>query len=323
MFNSLQAWTPIQELQRPDTSSVSLIIISSHRNFHSQESYDPIFPAHKHNPSQALPWLNDEPYATVLGCVDTIKLCTPNGSTCWDRLSPPHIPLDDLPGYFLLSWALDGISVVAALKYTAGAALNATSKLCQFGSLPLTDNQWRVEAEQMFTSSLARVQLAARNIAFGYQARYPGFVNIMANSTTLMMCGSFKFNSTGFTNLSENALVLAIVFSSLVFLFGYKAGDWRTRLWTRIVSPCHALASNKYFTVVCDILRWIGRNAITIFVSPLFRCGKYLIGIGKDAVISKKVWLKWWEFLVGLPKTVKDACTLGWRIVRRDPSDEV
>ena len=67
-------------------------------------------------------------------------------------------------------------------------------------SLPLAKEQWKVEARQLFETSLARIQIDARNIAQGTAASYPGLQKLDADPA---VCDdTFLFLSQGWQNVN-------------------------------------------------------------------------------------------------------------------------
>lgn len=83
-------------------------------------------------------------------------------------------------------------------------------------SLPLAKEQWKVEARQLFETSPARIQIQARNVAFGAGARYPGLLKLP--STEPELChGTFMFESQRWQNINVTGSVWVLV-CSLIFL---------------------------------------------------------------------------------------------------------
>jgi hypothetical protein len=110
--------------------------------------------------------------------------------------------------YFSLAMSTIGSSI----GYRKAAGLNANYKLWRGVSLVLDREQWKVEVLQLFQTSLARIQVFARNIARG-DPNIPtyGRTDLMDRIPRLReLCNMYKFKSTGWRNINVAGFLSAI-----------------------------------------------------------------------------------------------------------------
>ena len=86
-----------------------------------------------------------------------------------------------------------------------GNLLDASSLLYRpYGSLPIPEGQWLIEAHQLFETSLALAHFEARNIALGLYANVPGYVK--SNESTELCDKTFLLNANGYKNVGANSM---------------------------------------------------------------------------------------------------------------------
>lgn len=205
-------WVPIPGIQPidPVASSITIIFIVSQKIFYPQPSYDPIFPALDFiNKTEPGYWMNIAGPGTVLACVDTTVWRTPSAND-----DEPWGPLSRLPGpeptdphtrgamYFLNS-ALYPSNTYSSLSLRGSSALAAQSKINGFLSAPLAPEQWKVEAESLFKTSLTHIQFNARNIARGVPSGFSGYLR--QNRTPEFCRDVFALQATGWQNVDYAA----------------------------------------------------------------------------------------------------------------------
>jgi hypothetical protein len=156
----------------------------------------------------------------VLGCTDRMTICSPDGSVCgswkyWHGLG--RSDTEDYRVQAALTWSLMYSNIGLAINFGLGNALDAMRKISGGASLPLAPEQWKVEAQNLFNTSLARIQIDARNIARGNpNGNYPGMVDIM-NPMQRDICKMYKFKSTGWRNIVVSGFRAAL-WTSIVFI---------------------------------------------------------------------------------------------------------
>lgn len=79
---------------------------------------------------------------------------------------------------FALLWC----NIYDIFNYRLGNGLAAQKLVHGLESLPIAREQWKVEVKQLFETSLARIQIDARNIAQGTAASFPGLQKVEADS---------------------------------------------------------------------------------------------------------------------------------------------
>lgn len=201
------------------------MLVYSQRNFHKKKRLDPIFPATSMLlVGSEILYLNTDLVATVLACTDKTTICDAAGQKCWDAYDDPVAKPEtrvELNGLIMLQLALIRSNICHSILYRGGSALDATSKLYVYQSLPLAKEQWKVEARKMFATSLARTQIDLRDYIRGAAAHEPGFVNIL-NPKARGICNQYKFKSNGWTNITVWGFVCAIAVSLVAFGLTYQ-----------------------------------------------------------------------------------------------------
>lgn len=194
------------------------------KSYYPAPSTDPISPANRLRyfpPSQTPYWDYDRGHATVLACVDRTSWRDPDGDGTWQSLSatPPPVTDRHVRGGLLLLWySLWNSFIYQTVSHRLASALDAQRLLMGFISLPLAEEQWKVEATQLWETSLARDQVDARNIARGVMARYPGFRKMGIDES---MCeNTYLFRSEGWTNVNKTVSLLILIPSLVIVFFG-------------------------------------------------------------------------------------------------------
>jgi len=286
-----KAWDPIPELQPPNGTSITIIFVQPKKVYYRSRSNDPIFPANQQVfiPSDERPfWVYTRGHATVMACLDQTSWRDPQEGPTWnsDSTTVPQAVNDPSTrgGLWLFWFSILNSGTYQAISQRLGSALNASDRLSGFTSLPLATEQWKVEAERLFETSLARTQIDARNIARGVMASYPGYVK--SNNTAPEMCkNTYLFISQGWTNVNLAWSLLILIPSCLIILLAIPtdAEDGVVvleRLLGKFAMPIAA-------SIVLIILQ-LG-NGIGLVFS---------VGIG--LVFSVQTWIKGRGFLKGV-----------------------
>ena len=202
------------------------MFVSSMHIYHLKPSYDPIFPAMQpryvegfHDPY----YYNSDPRARPLACVDTTELCSPEGATCWPMTAdlPDNVP--NTPAYWLMKWSLERSSTSESIKWRLGTALLAQERISHSRSQPLSDDHWEAEAKQLFETSLARAQFDAWGIAVGENREQPGYIEVTPDEGKGRLCGLYKFNSVGYTNINLGAFIGLLFTPFIIFFLSLEA----------------------------------------------------------------------------------------------------
>lgn len=188
-------------------------------------SLDPIFYANEAEQVGGLPELfyyNSDPRARPFACVDTTELCSPDGKTCWSMTSPIPYGLTSTPDYWLMKWSLENSNIYDSIKWRLGTALKAQESISQSVSRPLSPFQWQIEANQLFATSLARIQFDAWDIAAGADRGRPGYIEATPDEAKGQLCGLFKFKTSDYTNVNLAAFIGIILLAFTLFFLTWN-----------------------------------------------------------------------------------------------------
>jgi hypothetical protein len=230
MDGSRQTSFPLWDTNGTDDTS-SIILVQNIGVAYPDRREDPIFPAEKTYDNGT--WFyNTRWHAGVLGCVDRTTICSPNGTVCgslqdWTKLEPSDT--DDFRAVVMLFWSLLQSNIGMALGYRAAEALDAQTKIVAGCSLQLALEHWKIEVQQLFNTSLARIQIDARNIARGPPSGNANGLRSFMRPYYSGICRMYKFNSIGWRNVSVSAFMWAISAGLLVIILGVQRKD--EQLW--------------------------------------------------------------------------------------------
>lgn len=199
-----------------------LLFVTSFNIELPNRSDDPIFPARKHitpNPTDDPDkddmqdyWTNDERHGAVLGCVEYAAICkTASNESCFDPWMDkrPISTLDDET--YATGMGLEYSGFWHTIKTRTSKELDATRKIVdRYISMPLAQDQWKLEAHRLFETSMIRAKLEVLELARGTRASMQNFTNRMEGDRR-SVCQKIKFQSTGYKNLSVVGLVFAFV----------------------------------------------------------------------------------------------------------------
>lgn len=197
------------------------MFISSMHIYHVKPSFDPLFPATtpRYFPDEHYPYYyNADPRARPFACVDTSELCSPSGETCWSMKTPLPTDSPNTTAYWLMKWSLENSNTYESIKWRLGSALLAQESVSQSVSIPLPENQWEIEARQLFATSLARIQYDAWGIARGEGRGQPGYIEVTPDEGRDKLCSFYKFRSTGYTNMNLIGLISLPLMALVIFI---------------------------------------------------------------------------------------------------------
>lgn len=180
------AWQPIRELSRKKKTYMTVIFISSCRIFYNGRCEDPVFPANRELFPIGRPvpkYYNSDPRPRVLVAIDEMRVCANDETACDspDEL-PTGISLEMRSAYEMARTVFKRTSTYNSLRYRRGTALMAADGISDFESRHLSDEQWIIESQALFRTSLARLQFNARDFAMG--DRPQGLYTDAYNNTT-------------------------------------------------------------------------------------------------------------------------------------------
>ncbi|KAL8711612.1 MAG: hypothetical protein Q9220_004022 [cf. Caloplaca sp. 1 TL-2023] len=247
-------WEPIKGLRQPANSSLTILFVTSTHILYESYSDDPIFPA---NTSFGYGYyVNLDPRARPLACIDTSQLCSDDGKSCWGMhdATPPDVGGD--PAYWMMKWSLENSDIYKSIQWRLGTALLAQEQIGQFVSRALEKNQWELEMTQLFATSLARIQYDAWAIATAQDRGLPGYVEKTGDEALGKLCGLFKFKSTDHTNVNLAGFVCFILLALFTMV---SSLDVPSKWWSR---PSWSLDWDTLFiTAIAGLLlsglKWI------------------------------------------------------------------
>ncbi|KAH0536525.1 hypothetical protein FGG08_006598 [Glutinoglossum americanum] len=193
-------WRPISGLRPPENHTLTIAFVSSMHIYYLEAGYDPIFPATERYDVKGFRrpyWYNSDPRARVLACVDYTELCSPDGKTCWPMTADLPDGVPNTPAYWLMKWSLETSTIYDSIKWRLGAALLAQEEVSQFRSPKLEADHWEKEVEQLFATSLARIQFSTMGIATGEDRDARAFIEVTPVEARGKLCGIYKFYSIG------------------------------------------------------------------------------------------------------------------------------
>lgn len=229
-YSGVSSWQPIFDVNASEYTA-TLLLIRSTGIVHPGRRDDPIFPAAKTYDGTS--YINEVWHGGVLACLDRTTICNPDGTTCESLNCWAELELKDYnEDFFVLSMlytSLFSSNMNSAINFRKAEALDAKSKFLGVQSLPLAKEQWKVEVKQLFATSLARIQISARNNARGNPyGDILGQVDMM-RPVLRPMCDMYKFKSTGWRNINVTGFVCATVAGLVVFILGFTTKE--DKLW--------------------------------------------------------------------------------------------
>jgi len=244
-----------------------LIFIHPQKISYLAPSDDPIFPANTKsyiNPSGEPRWRYTGPHASVLACLDTTVWREPSGSIDWKPyLLEPNFVIKDAHtrgGFLLMVFTLLWSNIFNTINYRLGSGLAAQKLVRGWESLPLAKEQWKVEAKQLFETSLARIQIDARNIAQGTAASYPGLQKLDVDPA---VCDdTFLFMSQGWQNVNVTGSIWIGVFAFIFVVLAIPFYDGRLLvqwLWDLATNVALRISTKvlRIFTITIPRVQWV------------------------------------------------------------------
>jgi hypothetical protein len=233
-----------------------MAFISSHIIFHPEFRDDPIFPArHKARFPPDYPgpdlFYNNSTQAGVLGCVDQCKICKSSTGPCWDNGNISSILTDEANASMteeelvidLLLLALDLSSACGSIEFRGAEALDAQGKIAHMQSFQLAEKQWQVEAEKLFHTSLARMQLNLYDVVREIAANFDEYHNILPEKFR-GLCQLVEIQTIGWRNINflgfMGTVLAAVLFWGISRKMKTSSGEKRlfiVLMWVNGLKP--------------------------------------------------------------------------------------
>ena len=193
---------------------------------------DPIFYAKKVIPNSTW-YFNNRLHAGVLGCMDRTMYYNPDkpegiANLAW--LDPNDPSIQEQAVQYMLNLALVRSNTGDSTRLRKAEALDAQAKVASAYTIELVREQWKLEARQLFETSLARTQLALRDATRSRaDLAIPDEVDVLPERLR-KLCGMYKFRSTGWRNVSVSHLVGILVCAALIFICGITNDEGHLRI---------------------------------------------------------------------------------------------
>ena len=227
-------WHPLWIVNEEDDDVTSLILIQNFGIRYPDRRTEPIFLADTPSPWDGGRWYyNTRWHAGVLGCVDRTTICSPNGTVCGSLRYWAEQGISDTEDFrvlIMLIFSLSTSTMANSISYRGKEALDAQLKTVEGRSLQLVREQWKLEVQELFKTSLARIQINARDIARGPpNGRTEGLRGIMRPEYQ-GICRMYKFRSTGWRNVSVSGYISACFASLLLMIIALPGEDEELRI---------------------------------------------------------------------------------------------
>ena len=248
--------------------------------YHVKPSFDLIFPAKEPRYFEGYRepyYYNADPRARVLACVDTSELCSPDGTACWSMTSPLPPDVQSSKDFWLMKWSLENSNTYDSIKWRLGNALLAQESVSQSVSLPLSPYQWQLEANQLFATSLARIQYDAWKIATGEDRERPGYVEVTPDEAKGDLCGMYKFKTSDYTNVNLAGLIGLPLLAITIFVLSWDASVFGRGPKKEENSASEPLVIDVIVRFICNLVLALITVTYTGMTKP-FRMMSHYIG---------------------------------------------
>ncbi|KAK3615282.1 hypothetical protein LTR22_027495 [Elasticomyces elasticus] len=220
--HGLNLWTPAPALNRTD-ADVTLMILAQNSVGYDVPCDDPWLSAH----IDAGDWLADN-YFSTLGCIDQHQFCNPNldasNGGCTSLTGSTTI-VDEAFAIATASRILTAVrwgSIHDSVNGRGASALLASETCFHNGQPGLPNNQWQIEVDAWFATSLARLQQSVVEYVFKPTNLPPGVVSLPETDIPgQIMCRSQKVKAgSGFQNISLLGVVIIVLVGTVLILGG-------------------------------------------------------------------------------------------------------
>ncbi|KAI1733858.1 hypothetical protein F4680DRAFT_471695 [Xylaria scruposa] len=212
---------PISELNNASGNVVLVLIESSFETVHTKQCDDPVFAAHVPEPIDNISQYIYHPdrLAGVIGCVEEIQICNPNGNhdcTSLGGLSDPFkeaslgLSLNAIQNATLnlLSHRLISLYWVGGDDSNLLANRHLTRGILYS---PLPSNQWQIEVQGWHATAMASLQYSLLLRISDDYTEYNSSPLTLTSSEDLAICSRQRARiSAGFANVSALNLILVL-----------------------------------------------------------------------------------------------------------------
>ncbi|KAK5711445.1 hypothetical protein LTR15_012518 [Elasticomyces elasticus] len=228
-------WMPTPELNRTD-ADVTLLVLAQNSVNYPTPSDDPWFSAHIERKISLLDreevYYVGDYYFNNVACTDQYQFCNPNlehgctpltdGTSVIDELA--YIGLSDvqLATVTRIGMGLRFDNIYYSVNGRGASALRASETCSDNQQLTLQKNQWQVEVDSMFATTLARLQQSMVDYAVGPTDLPPGIKAVYPSTyADKAMCRQQKIKTTtGFQNFSFLGTAIIIFGGTILIALG-------------------------------------------------------------------------------------------------------
>ena len=251
-------------------TGLSLIFINQGFLNYPRPSSDPVFPAlSEYKKDNWTYFYNAWYYNSILGCVDTREFKIPSQSDQWLNYGDDfHAHAASLKNAqergtaLLLEKALLYSATGQSIFFRQEDGLLARKLVKGRLSMALAEEQWKEEARNLFETSLARIQLDIKLMAFGTFVAYKGMRRVPGQDESI--CGqTFLFHSREAQSINLSSLIWITVVSSIIIILAVPLRDdgllaeW---LWTALGRCGLFIKQSSHDLVVKRIGKIYGRG---------------------------------------------------------------
>jgi hypothetical protein len=149
---------------------------------------------------------------------------TQDGKTVWDETNLPEKYGDK--EFNFMKWALMYSTTYDSIALRLRSALLAQQQVAGYISGDLREDQWKYEMENLFATSLARVQFDAWAIASGEGQNEPGYKREQPPPDDPMnFCGLFKFRASGYVNIALWPMIIVLLATPTIWFLSVDVKD--------------------------------------------------------------------------------------------------
>ena len=267
-----QGWQPAAELIRKD-GDTSLFFLAPNTIYYTKQILDPVFAAIytdsvpisgvSSNATYFVPTIE----VSVIGCVDQYLILNPNNNRTTPVSGQGSLPAAIPPLQLNEAQSVTAQRIIQYFRYSdtyssvfgAGdSALKAKDRVLGFKSLGVADNQWRIEVEGWFETSLAKIQAYAVEYASNTAdlGRFGSVYLPLSNGNTTAaaeeQCRNQKIKSLpGYQTFSFFGVMFIAAAGVVIIVFALivkHVVDWIRRRLKRTQSASATIyaANNKY-----------------------------------------------------------------------------
>ena len=201
-----------------------------------------------------------------LACLESTVICKPDHTHCqtlgtpWDAHSTPKTRAG-AQALYLAVVALSSSNMYSSIRARLGFGLVAATKLSQAISLPLAEQQGKVEARRLFQTSLAGAQIVLRDTARARWAKEGGLINVFDKikpEDRAGLCDMYLFHAAGWRNLSVVGMIITGTTILIIQIVAFEVEGEITPVRSTWKCLCKLVGGVVWF--ICKVPGWITKG---------------------------------------------------------------